>query len=345
MRAFAVRLLSFLGIALLGACGALPRPFGPDSNTPPSDLTTPTGIVGGVQVAPIGGTAAPMGRLLAQTVVSNLARYNVPAAVGDGAAARYFLKGHADLNRDHPGLPYVAIIDWTVVDRASGEIGRYRQGIGGGRWEWENGDPRIIAAVGRDAAQPLARLVMRGPVVAVDHGPALDRPATAVAAARGSLPALEAPLPPAIWVDAVTGAPGDGGEALAQAMRGALFHRGMRLAKNRETARYLIGATVALGAAKDGREPVRIVWLVQDPKGAELGRATQVNAVPAGSLNARWGPIAALAADAAVPGIHDVVARVEAASAPPPPPTTRALGLPPSAPLRAVPGRAPPPPT
>jgi hypothetical protein len=68
-------------------------------------------------------------------------------------------------------------------------------------------------------------------------------------------------------------------------------------------AAYRVEGRVKLGAANAGQQPIKIDWVVKDPKGASLGTVTQENQIPAGSLNGKWGATAQAAATAATQGI------------------------------------------
>ena len=58
-----------------------------------------------------------------------------------------------------------------------------------------------------------------------------------------------------------------------------------------------------MGPADNGEQPIKIDWVVRDPKGVSLGTVSQENKIPAGSLNGNWGSTASAAATAATQGI------------------------------------------
>lgn len=104
-------------------------------------------------------------------------------------------------------------------------------------------------------------------------------------------------------VPRVTGAPGDGSQALSAAIRQELTGRGITLSETANGGTYRVEGTVKMGEAKDGKQPIVIEWLVRDPKGKKLGTVSQRNEIPAGSLDGEWGSTAQQAAGAAVQGI------------------------------------------
>ena len=157
-------------------------------------------------------------------------------------------------------------------------------------------------------------------------------PSAAAPSRAGSATPAPAGKEPKVFLARVGGAPGDGDTSLAQAARAALVVGGLGAAPRREDARYIVAGSVNVATPALGRQPVRIVWEVSAPDGRPLGRAVQENAVPEGSLNGSWGPMASLVAGAAVAGIADVIRRSEetAARAQPSESAERRLKIPPS---------------
>lgn len=103
-------------------------------------------------------------------------------------------------------------------------------------------------------------------------------------------------------VSQVTGAPGNGGIALSEAIQRELTKSGISLSSNDPKA-YTVAGTVSVGLPKDGKQPVTIDWSVQDPTGKKLGTVSQKNEVAQGSLDGAWGKTADAAASAAAQGI------------------------------------------
>jgi hypothetical protein len=106
----------------------------------------------------------------------------------------------------------------------------------------------------------------------------------------------------AVVVPEVTGAPGDGKTALAEAMKRALAKEGVKLASTAAGA-YKVQGTVEVGQAANGQQPVTIKWIVLDPSGKQLKDAVvQRNNVAEGQFNQSWGDVAdAVAGNAAKP--------------------------------------------
>lgn len=111
-------------------------------------------------------------------------------------------------------------------------------------------------------------------------------------------------------VPAVTGAPGDGNKSLTAAIQRELAVKGISIAEdkpikgNKPTkGAYRIECSVTVGEAKDGKQPIHIEWLVRNPQGKKLGTVSQINEIPAGSLDGAWEGTADQAAGAAAQGI------------------------------------------
>ena len=102
----------------------------------------------------------------------------------------------------------------------------------------------------------------------------------------------------AVYVD-VAGAPGDGKEALENALSNQLLNRGFVVMGAPAAEAYEIQGMVRLFPAGRGEETIRIDWTIFGPEGKRLGNVTQTNAIRKGSLNRRWGAAAEAAASAA----------------------------------------------
>lgn len=154
-------------------------------------------------------------------------------------------------------------------------------------------------------------------------------------------------LPPVVWgkpsfiVKKVTGAPGNGNEALTSEIKSALRAKDLTITEDPRQAGYNITGTVVISAPVNGRQQARIVWTVTTMGGEEVGKAIQENVITAGSLDGRWGRVAGIVSVAAVSGIQGLFDESEGSSLNP--------GEPPYFPdvpeLEQVPGRAPPPPS
>ncbi len=273
-----------------------------------------------VRVEMVQGPALPMARLLSSAVTAGLGDHGVKASIKSDEVSRFVLKGRAEANWEDRRVPFVMLIYWTLNNVKGETVGTYTQGVRGARWKWEYGDPRIIRAVGNGAAKPLAAMI-------IDDE---DEPLPAILLGAG------------ILVDPITGAPGDGNESLHRAIVSALRDADVSITEDKRQASVTLSGQVGLQSMAEGRDQVLIVWQIKTMDGFEIGRATQENTVPVGSLNGTWGEDANRIAAAALAGIERILGsgQIRRATS-----ITDPGGTPPPTPeLEQIPGRAPPPP-
>jgi len=268
----------------VAACGPLPRPFKPEAEAPPNPLVMEIATAG-VWIAPIEGVSLPMSQLLVDSVAEGLRAKGIKVVIDEPTTSRYHLRGRAELNRTDPSFDNVALIRWTLTDIDGKPLGTDVQGVGGDREEWEYGSPRIIAEVG-------------------DNVPAFI--AASIEREEDSLKPVR-PRVAGLWVNGITGAPGNGNQALARAITTAVERAGIAVAYDRRYAEFVLDGRVSLGQPKDGLQRIEIVWRVLTQDGREIGRATQKNMVAAGTFDGPWGEIAIVVADAALGGIRGVL--------------------------------------
>jgi hypothetical protein len=101
----------------------------------------------------------------------------------------------------------------------------------------------------------------------------------------------------------VTGASGDGEQALSSALAKRLTVAGVKQATALADNIYSVEGIVKLATAKGGRQAVRIDWTVFAPDGMTLGGVSQTKLVRKGSLDKKWGAAADAAARAAANAI------------------------------------------
>src|SRR5262249_4447998 len=128
----------------------------------------------------------------------------------------------------------------------------------------------------------------------------------------GPIAATDVGLLRQVVVLPVTGAPGDGRNALQLAMAAALTQAKLTVLPTQPSdakALSVVGS-VALDRPQNGQQHVAITWALMD-RGKQLGVVKQENAVPQGSLDGRWGEVANLVATAAAPGILAIIEKAE----------------------------------
>ena len=113
-----------------------------------------------------------------------------------------------------------------------------------------------------------------------------------------------------VAVTGVTGAPGKGNAELARAMRKVLKGAGWPVFARPRRDSMTIAGRVSMGRPSSAGQKVRIAWTVKSPAGKVLGVIRQANTVPAGSLDAGFGPAARPVAEAAASGIFQLVRKL-----------------------------------
>ena len=108
---------------------------------------------------------------------------------------------------------------------------------------------------------------------------------------------------PVFLVRQAIGAPGDGNLVLRDAMRKALRNNDAMVTDDLSKASHIVQGTVRVEVPFAGTQRVRIVWMITNTGGLEMGTALQENDVPEGSLDQPWGGVAQKIADSAVLGI------------------------------------------
>ena len=107
----------------------------------------------------------------------------------------------------------------------------------------------------------------------------------------------------------VTGAPGDGNEALTRQMRARLAVLGPVVLTTPTGADFVVQGQVAVVRQPKGQERVEIQWIVKTAAGDERGRVVQLNEIPAGTLDHYWGDVAVVVAAEASSGVNDIIQR------------------------------------
>ena len=107
----------------------------------------------------------------------------------------------------------------------------------------------------------------------------------------------------------VAGAPGDGETVLAAAVSRRLAKAGFKEATAFEASIYEVQGSVRLTPGPGSKQTVKIVWVVFDPNGTQLGVVSQEKIIRNGSLDKRWGKAADAAAQAAAADILALLPR------------------------------------
>lgn len=276
-----------------------------------------------IAIAPVIGAPSTIASQIVAQVTSEIGRQNIAVAKTPNEQVDYTLRGYIVAAREATGTKVSYI--WDVTNPTGARVHRITgeelvSGAGPGD-PWASVSPQVIQTIasktGGDlgqwmpqkapaaAAPAVANNTPAAPTNALAAGgqPAAATPTSVASAASG---ATTGSIPRGGVVSAivpqVTGAPGDGSRSLAAALRNELMRNGVKPAPP-GAASHTVEGRVKMGPAEGGQQPIKIDWVVKDPRGQSLGTVSQENRIPAGSLDGAWGPTAAAAAVAATQGI------------------------------------------
>ena len=277
------RMAALVSALLLAACQPLPHPFEDDRPAPHAPIISLRNTTS-VAVAPVAGLDPDARDQLAQAMASALQDLDVLASAESSSRSSLSLLGTARAAGSGTA------VDWRLVDPAGHALG---QGSGSA--------PVSLDAVNRSDATALKSL--------------------ALAAAPEVAKVLQddAPITPEesslrqVVVLPVTGAPGNGSDALKFAMAAALGRAKLTVLPEAPSGAKILSVvgSVTLDRPQNGQQHVAITWALMDAGGKQLGVVKQENAVPQGSLDGQWGDVANLVAQAAAPGILAIIEKAE----------------------------------
>jgi len=270
---------------VLSACGDLPEPFLGNPGATARRLAVPA--------VPMLAVPPPSQALLdpradgdfADLLALSLQHQEVPTLAREPRKGDWKLAVTAERKGDEV-VPRYAVLDpngheeGAITGSASSASG------------WTSGSPRTLGQAAEDAVPKIVALMMsiRATRDRADPNSLLHRVAK-------------------IYVPEVTGAPGDGNLMLTKQIRARLAEMGPLVQLRPDNADFIVKGTVAITPLPKGQQQVEIAWTVTRPSGVMSGKVSQLNAVPAGSLDQFWGDVAVVAAQEAAGGIDRVVER------------------------------------
>ena len=325
-----------LGLALcaawlafgLAGCETASSLFGSSGQSPTASVAQPSTAMAArpaqIAIAPIIGPPEAVSKDLQNQLAADIERQNIRVAKSPAEKAEYTLRGYVVSSLEKKGAKAKISYIWDVTDgtgkgvhRVSGEESAP---IGKSKDPWTAVTPPVVQAITAKTVSSLSAWLPTQGAPAVASNTAGPPPAglvqTAVATQTTAAPTYTATAAPprntgslgkpgslTARVPGVTGAPGDGSSTLRSALQRELARNGVALADTPSPQTYTVEGKVAMGASKDGKQPITIDWNVTDPEGKKLGTVSQKNDVPQGSLDGAWGKTADAAAAAAAQGI------------------------------------------
>ena len=279
---YLIRSASLLPL-VLSACGDLPEPFLGNPGATARRLAMPA--------APMLAVPPPAKALLdpratedfAELLVSNLQKQEVPTLAREPHKTDWRLAVTAERKSDQ------VIARYAVQDPSGHEQGALN-GSPINASAWTAGETKALAQAAQDAVPKIVALMMsiRATRDKADPNSLVNRVAK-------------------LYVPEVTGAPGDGDAALTREIRAKLAQAGPLVQLTPSEADFRVKGTVVVTPLPKGQQQVEIAWTVTRPSGAVTGKVSQLNAVPAGSLDHYWGDVAVMVAQEAAGGIDRVV--------------------------------------
>jgi hypothetical protein len=272
--------------ALSAACQPLPHPFADDR--PPAALLRVRDVAG-VSIAPIEGQPAAIAQKLGAAVADALLKREIPASDKTASLDSYQLYGRVVESRPQRGNATVSVY-WRLYDAKGRAIGEHDARVEAPEGEWESASAQPLERLAGLSAEGLAPLLQdEAPVAAATEASAAGRTRVAIRA--------------------LSGAPGDGGTALAAAIAAVLQRQDLALVEKDQKPDLTVDGEVSVTPAKPDKQHIKIVWHVRRADGAEIGNVGQENDVPKGLLDGPWGDVAYSIAIAAGDGLMQLVAR------------------------------------
>lgn len=269
----------------LAACQPLPHPFANDVPRPGSPMLTLRDSAS-VTIAPIAGAPRATAEKLAPAMASALQQREIAASDKTASIRSYELAGRIEEMPPAGGKAALVAL-WELRDPSGKSVGERAERVEAAAGDWQEGNDDAVARLAAASAEQLAGLLQD------------DAPIEAEAGGRTRL-----------LIGGVEGAPGDGAEALANAITTLLKRQDVAIVTGTQAkADLVLDADVDVAKSKAGKQNVKIVWHVRRKDGSEIGTVGQENEVPAGLLDGSWGDVAYMVAVSAQDGIMALVAR------------------------------------
>jgi hypothetical protein len=261
-------------LAMLAACGPLPRPFMPDDKSEIENPLLRLPDHGGVVVPPAWGLPEDEGRALSEAVAEALRNMDIPAnsRVGNPQSLILDLQTHTRAGR-------IAIAASLVDPDGTALLEDTKESAVPAAPD----DPKAWAAQARALAQAISAAMKPD--------------------------AIAARLLPSLLVGDVAGAPGDGGRTLARSLAFQLEKAGLRVVDAGGSGVLAVEGFVTIANLPNEMRRVSIQWRVRDAGGTELGRVDMANPVPRALIERQWAELAFEIAAASADGIRDIAER------------------------------------
>ena len=320
------RLLALLlGLALLSACAAPPRPFEHDSS-----VTTNRRLARDKVELAIGAPRhmpSEMGERVAAALAMELQAYGIIATVQPADAP---IQVNGTMSTRDSGESGIEIqIDWRI-DGAPKDQDPQTSRTRARPEDYGEQSERLVSRIAQQAAPRVATLIGKPPTfmarspgqVAAGMSVPMETPvepvtATPIAAASSGVPSPSSAQPQPqpqvqeaqvkVMVAPVTGAPSDGNRQLYSGMRRALGSSKIVIVDAAGAGVFTVIGNVNLTAIDDQKGQLVIKWLVKDPSGRNVGDLEQSNPVPLAAAKGTWAGFGDIVATAASEGVLELL--------------------------------------
>ena len=273
----------------LASCQPVPQPFAHGADAPDNPLLQLKDRAG-IVVLDVDGAPAAVARELPDATVEALLARNVPATTGSANTKSRFLFGQAETKTLRPGLLEIKLV-WELVGPKGATIGRHVVTGTANEKSWNTGSDDLVRLFAASSARGVAAFVQT---------PAPRKPAPI------------ADLRP-LYVADVDGVTSEQGGILRRAMALALRRLKLTVPPVRRKRDLVIAGRVSLAPATAGQQRIKIAWSVRDAGGDEIGNLKQANLIAEELLSQKWPALARMIADAAAPGVVEVLRRARPA--------------------------------
>lgn len=269
----------------LGACGNVPQPFRRATNTSNPLLANPSGA--GIGILPPAGIDRGTAKIIADRIAEELRQQEIPAeAVNRTGALGFTAEGNLRESLVDDSIATLTF-DWRLLNRLGQIVTRIEQTVSVDSAGWTNGTP---AAAGRVATDMAARLAyMLAPPIETERRQFQGKPWDGLTATIQRPPS----------------APGDGAQALGNAMANRLAREGFKPANGQPDV--IFAAMVSVTRYDAVQDDIVIIWQILTPEGQNLGEVRLDNRIPTGELDGSWGMIAEAIVDGAMPGLLEII--------------------------------------
>jgi hypothetical protein len=278
-----MRYAALLIAALLTGCGTLPEPFYGDPGVEGAKLAVPPAPVL-IVPPPINAMLADdSAKLYASDLANALANLDVPSVSRAVQKTDWRVTTTARLSG-------ASVIPHYAITGPDGKLYGGEDGAPVPAQDWANGAPGALNIAATADALTLTKVL-----------------AQVNADVQQSNPRSLENRPPVVFFAGVSGAPGDGDNALALNMNRDLPGLGVQQTSVAALADYTVKGVVKTKPDTGGQILVEIDWLVHDTNNRIIGQVTQLHDLNPADIIPYWGDVAAAAAAEGASGIHTVI--------------------------------------